>query len=762
MSIWTTIKSAAKRVYYKVSGKTYPTLNTGFTPTYSGVPATGGKWPSVVSGTKVTAPTTSTGGGGGIRVVSPTPTTTAVGEPTGFTGKVEEVTPTGEVKGTTFVYGGRRIGTYTTGEDYFTPEADKEEDKKKTYELEFEEEPGIKEKVKISPGEMFWGREEMPIEPGEPLPGIPDVEYEGTGAGVKQFFYDLGAGKYDLKGKYERAEEKVSGFLNIPSIEDIQTHFYSDLSTEDVEFMKGREALIIAEEKTDGIITTQPEFWRGAGTGVYEDIRLHPIKYVGLYAAGAVVGGAAAVVGTIIKTGITTAGLGLTAAYGVGKYGEFQAAGDTFAKGEVIGTAGAEIVTMGAGYGAGVKLGGKISGWWGTRGRDYIPLSELTTADIISGKDIFPTAATYKHLGLFKRSGGAYHTTGQKFWGKDILPSKGTAELPGLYGSAYVSPYFARMGGESGFKFLPSIKDLFIGGKPAVAFLKPLGFREVPVFRISGGKAGSWKFIRAARRGWADIPKMKTEIEAVFRPEAGGYGFESGQFYTKIAGRRVGIDIFKFKKTDLGGVSKPAKGVDLVGGEKTYSLSSLKDYSIMKPQAYGVGASYKKSRTDYRPDYKIPSYKTIYKKDYRPSKISYKTSYRKPSYRFSYKTPSYKSYQPDYYKHSYKMSYKPSYVPPRKSKVMGKLPLFGQLLPQKGVLGTRKFKKTPSLFDVTKFQMGYKVPKRDILGKSGLAGYGVGLRIPKIRMGSLLGSVFKRKTTRKTYKTKRTNKKRRK
>ena len=57
--------------------------------------------------------------------------------------------------------------------------------------------------------------------------------------------------------------------------------------------------------------------------------------------------------------------------------------------------------------------------------------------------------------------------------------------------------------------------------------------------------------------------------------------------------------------------------------------------------------------------------------------------------------------------------------------------------------------------------MGYKVPKRDILGKTGLVGYGIGsMKLPKIQMGSLLGKVT-RKTSRKKYKGKKTTKRRR-
>lgn len=56
--------------------------------------------------------------------------------------------------------------------------------------------------------------------------------------------------------------------------------------------------------------------------------------------------------------------------------------------------------------------------------------------------------------------------------------------------------------------------------------------------------------------------------------------------------------------------------------------------------------------------------------------------------------------------------------------------------------GKRKFRRTPSLADVTRFELGFKVPKRSkALAGTGLVGGGIGVKLPKIELGSLFGGV---------------------
>lgn len=63
---------------------------------------------------------------------------------------------------------------------------------------------------------------------------------------------------------------------------------------------------------------------------------------------------------------------------------------------------------------------------------------------------------------------------------------------------------------------------------------------------------------------------------------------------------------------------------------------------------------------------------------------------------------------------------------------------------------TRKFKKTPSLGDVIKFDFGLNVPKRsDFISQTGFVGGGIGMKLSRIELGSLLGEVTKKKRRKK-------------
>jgi len=167
----------------------------------------------------------------------------------GFTGKVEEVTPTGGVRETTYVFGGERIGKYKVGEEHFISD----DDDKKTYELEFEE-AGIKEKVKISPGEMFWGYEELPTSyVGETAPGYPLMisEYKPpTEAEIRESEY--------LR---ERYTDIIPTFISEP-LSTIATGFKERI-IEPISFFVGdlvgkkpppeQEALTLVSEPTYGV-----------------------------------------------------------------------------------------------------------------------------------------------------------------------------------------------------------------------------------------------------------------------------------------------------------------------------------------------------------------------------------------------------------------------------------------------------------------------------------------------------------------------------
>ena len=424
----------------------------------------------------------------------------------------------------------------------------------------------------------------------------------------------------------------------------------------------GPFGISFGSEELEKVQKEYKELGGGISLGGLEDIRDRPLKQVALYGIGAgvgfvasaVVSGATAispVVGTATKIGVTTAGVGLTGLYATQLAGRISLAESPFEAGKIIGVSAKDVGLLGLGGVKGQRGYMKFEGWWRTRGRDIIPLEKLTPTEIITGEKTFPTAPTKQHLRLFKTSpagrylgeeAGAFHTTPQKFWkGRGLFtPEKGTSELAGLYGSSYISPHFTKISGVSGGKY--KLFGFDFAGRPGIAYLKPKGFRTSPFKRVDG------KFVWASptKKGWADIPLMKTEIEAVFRPGAGSYAFETGKFYTKIKGVRVPIDVFKFEtgtgvpSTSLAGTG----GIKLTGGAISYS--GVPSTSLITPSGgigLGLYSSAKPSKvstppiTSYISSYKAPKISSYVS----PSKVSRRkippikklalSSYLKPS-----------------------------------------------------------------------------------------------------------------------------------
>jgi hypothetical protein len=236
---------------------------------------------------------------------------------------------------------------------------------------------------------------------------------------------------------------------------------------------------------------------------------------------------------------------------------------DVFEKGKITGRATADITAGLYGFKTGAKLFDVTRGAWATRGRTFI--------DIPQGE--YPTAPPRQQLSLFKKNvytelgvkPGAFHTTGDVFWkGGRIIPDVGTSELPGLYGSTQISTPFARIQGSSStakFNMGNWFKNLITPtGKPGVAYLQPKGFRYSPA------KVGKW--YQPAKIGYADVPGIKTEIEAIFRPEAGGYTLTSKGFYTTIKGVRVPIDSFIYDPSIISSTQQGS--LNLIGGQGSY------------------------------------------------------------------------------------------------------------------------------------------------------------------------------------------------
>ena len=396
---------------------------------------------------------------------------------------------------------------------------------------------------------------------------------------------------------------------------------------------------------------------------------------------------AGAIMGTGIKAGTYGAGAYLTGGYLLGKGEQFSLAPSYFEKGQLIGGTARELTAGFYGFKTGAKGYDIVEGLYRTRGRSFI--------NIPQGE--YPTAATSKQLGMFQKniikelSGerisirkgyylkqlagedissfksfmpgkpGAFHTTGQTFWeGGTITPTAGTSELPGLYGSTQISTSFARITGiSSKTKFFPSVSEMLSPPtKPGVAFLTPKGFRYSPAIKdplyfgktigVMGGKqvifkTGTadfpFKFTQPVKPGYADVPLIKTEIEAVFRPGAGIYGLESAKYYTKISGVRVPIDVFSYQTGSATGLTTPTTFKP--GSYSSYTPPSFIDLRA-GISAYSSGVS-KTLTSSYLPSIKSSSmfYSSVPK-----SSKSYKSSSRKTSYSYLPGSKSSRSYLP--------------------------------------------------------------------------------------------------------------------
>jgi hypothetical protein len=451
------------------------------------------------------------------------------------------------------------------------------------------------------------------------------------------------------------------------------------------------------------------EFYGGVQSGVFTKVRDKPLT-VGAEIGAGYVGGAlfeglsigATTLSPALGTGVKAVGLvggGVsTGLYGYGKIKEVSLEPDYTKKGNIIGGALVDTSAIGYGFAGGIKGGQKFSGYLSSIGRNEIPLVKLTKPEILSGEERFPTIPKSRQLGAFQTGSygsykqpveltggkqGAFHTTQFRFYGKDnIMPKSGTSELEGLYGSPYISPNFAKISGSGDMGIFPKIKALFEpSGKPGVALLKPKGFREVeygisksPVFEGQKpiGKGNFAFFKQPPKQGFADVPLMKTEAEAIFRPGAGSYKFESGKYYTKINDVRVPIDVFSYGgkggTSTIGSISSSRGGYNL---PKDFGYSGSSGLvSIPFISSIGKSGSYKSPNysSPSSSGFSIPSsplsnnissYPSTPSKPIYPSVPSYPSTPSKPIYPSvpSYpSTPSYPSIMPPSYPSDKSMS----------------------------------------------------------------------------------------------------------
>jgi len=336
-------------------------------------------------------------------------------------------------------------------------------------------------------------------------------------------------------------------------------------------------------------------------------------------------------------------------------------------------------------------------------GKKYIPMEGLTTTEVLAGKKTFPTAET-SHLRLFKKSKyrlpgeeqlGVWHATGGEL-PKKFAAIAGKSELPGMYVSPAVSPYFLRASGEGGYGLMGSTFSL---KSPAILRITPQEILKASAKRVKPGKFMSHQWIDDVIKGKAYVPQIKGEVEAII-PEATEMIGKGSRYYTIYKGSPVPIVEYKtvlgetITGAGKGAVTTTTKDIistySSVGGSKSYLLS---------PSSFIRGlTSYRKPSTT---SYSIPPSKVsarIFKLSYKPSsilpKIS-KVSYKKSSKKTSYAPAKVSgiSYKSNY---SYKVS--PPKIP--KSK-------YPPLILPTGRPKKEGIKKVPGKFK-TRYQAGYR------------------------------------------------------
>lgn len=452
--------------------------------------------------------------------------------------------------------------------------------------------------------------------------------------------FETGTAKPNDRTTYEKIKSKVMDVyepFNTNVIEGLSNPIFG--SIEKVSGSSIKDITYKAVDLSGGVpfipqTESVKQFETGVITGTIEDIRYNPVKNVVLYAAGAGIGyGASAgifgltkiplgtwskpatsvqtIYGKLSSLKATTTIYGTskeasvfvpsvfgeraamvtkTGLYGVGGYITAAALVSTgvkvynaktpYEQGSIVGVDLKDYALIGLGTSGGIKGFKQTVGYFKTMGK--------TELDIPQGD--YPTLAAGKQLQTFKnniykelgKEAGAFHTTPNQFWMDKITPTAGTSELPALYGGHYISRPFAKIGGSgSSISTKGIIQEMTSTTyEPAVAFLKPKGFRlnkgvKTPTYFI-GEQAFKYKFSKPARKGYADIPNIKSEGEALFRKEAGSYNIESSNFYVKIKGVRVPLDTFKYEGGLIGTpTSTTASGTNLYGGRSSYSIDSV-------------------------------------------------------------------------------------------------------------------------------------------------------------------------------------------
>jgi len=428
----------------------------------------------------------------------------------------------------------------------------------------------------------------------------------------------------------------------------------------------------------------------------------------------------------------------------VGTAGRVSATPDFGEKGQIIGETARTFAAFGAGFKGGEKLLFKGVGVLRTRGRTEIPIERLVQEDVLYGTKNFPTAPKQKQLGLFQQNverlpelstegkpGGFHASPLPVEVGGKITPGAGTSEVPGLFISSDLSIHFTRISGKSSQSAAKGPKGLFdLTGLPTASYVIPRGFRTVKTrttkpFEIEGQKFFR-DFTKPVKEGVADLPLIKTEIEAVLRPGVGEFGRQPSKFFTTIDGVRTPIDVFKFTKG-----SGKGKAVDVIPGFERIELTPLRRSSFRGSSSRISQSSIISSPISSSFLSSIPSSLTSSKLSSSLSSSSISSSLTSSRLSSSSLSSSFKSPTSSIISSPISSStssgssiIRPPRSPPKKAPPGIPFPLFGQLTPSKKIAGTRSFIETPTFGRALKF---------DVLGS--------GKPLPRIKLGSLFKDV---------------------
>lgn len=473
-------------------------------------------------------------------------------------------------------------------------------------------------------------------------------------------FYDPEREKYAewIEEKTERARKTRAKF---PSFIDVFGFGQPDLKEGVIERFPKTETFFKIQEP---ITETPAAITYGLGYGAAEAVR-KPHKAAISVGVGAVTGGAGTALAATgsIGAGIGyAAGLGLTGLYGFYKYQEFKFAETPLERKRIWGgTFSTELVPFGVGARAGHDIALRAIGLWRTRGMEFIPPEQMTTQEVLTGKQTFPEAPPKTHPSIFwsqryvpPELGGkpkvyrktyerygeyigepaftwekvppskspiklkesdvkiSYHTAGMEHPRTGVIPFGGS-EIGGIYTAGPFSPHFLRLGSVA---YYPTIKP-YVGGKPTIYAVESAGF-AVP--KSAGKMPDVKRYIETeAPRGEPQIPMIKSEVEAVTRAGTIYEDYPTG-FYTEVKGVNVPIFGRRLAGETGGKVIDPSKissrEMKLEGLRRSYATEQ---YSLISPQSLGGLhlTSFKSPKSSM-----VTSSKIFSSMSYKPSKVS--------------------------------------------------------------------------------------------------------------------------------------------